>query len=41
MKVQAVYHTLNSEVKEDFPSTALRKHQQVILYLDKESAARL
>lgn len=40
-KAQAVYHTLNSDVKEDFPSTALREHNQVILYLDKESAARL
>ena len=40
-KAQAVYHTLNSEVKEDFPSTVLRQHNNAILYLDKDSAAKL
>ena len=40
-KAQAVYHSVNSKVNEDFPSTALREHDDVILYLDKESAARL
>lgn len=40
-KAQAVYHSLNSRVNENFPSTALREHNDVILYLDKDSAARL
>jgi glucosamine-6-phosphate deaminase len=40
-KAQAVYHSINSKVNEDFPSTALREHDDVILYLDKDSAARL
>ncbi|MEO6705837.1 MAG: 6-phosphogluconolactonase, partial [Ginsengibacter sp.] len=40
-KSQAVFHTLNSEVKEDFPSTALKVHNAAILYLDKDSAAKL
>jgi glucosamine-6-phosphate deaminase len=40
-KAEAVYHTLNSEVKEDFPSTVLKKHNDAILYLDKASAAKL
>lgn len=40
-KAQAVYHSINSEVSETFPSTALREHDDVILYLDKDSAARL
>lgn len=38
-KAQAVYHTLISEVSKEFPSTALRKHDNAILYLDKNSAA--
>lgn len=40
-KAQAVFHTLNSEVGEDYPSTSLRKHSNAILYLDKESARKL
>lgn len=38
-KAQAVYHTLNEEISERFPSTILRKHGQAKLYLDKESSA--
>jgi len=37
-KSKAVYHTLNEEIKSDFPSTILRKHENAILFLDKESA---
>lgn len=40
-KSQAVYHTINSEVSEKFPSTALRKHSNAILYLDRDSSLRL
>lgn len=40
-KSRAVYHTINSDISEGFPSTVLRKHDNVNLYLDKESASRL
>lgn len=40
-KATAVYHTLNSEIKEHYPATALREHPEAILYLDKTSAGKL
>jgi len=40
-KAQAVFHTLNDEVNEKYPSTILRNHKNAILYLDKESASML
>jgi len=40
-KAQAVYHTLNDEVNEKYPSTILRNHENAVLYLDKESASML
>jgi glucosamine-6-phosphate deaminase len=40
-KAQAVYHTLHEEVKENYPSTVLRKHLNATLYLDKDSASML
>jgi glucosamine-6-phosphate deaminase len=40
-KAQAVYHTLNDEVNDKYPSTVLRNHTNAILYLDKESASKL
>lgn len=40
-KAEAVYHTLNDEIKEDYPSTILRQHPDATLYLDKESAKKL
>jgi len=40
-KAQAVYHTLHEEVKENYPSTILRKHLNATLYLDKDSASML
>lgn len=40
-KAQAVYHTLNDEVNDKYPSTILRSHKNAILYLDKESASKL
>lgn len=40
-KAQAVYHTLNSEISAEFPSTALRRHNNAILYLDEKSSAKL
>lgn len=40
-KAVAVYHTLRSEIKEQYPSTILRKHGNATLYLDKDSASKL
>lgn len=40
-KAEAVYHTLTDEIKENYPSTILRKHPNSILYLDRESAKKL
>jgi len=40
-KANAVYHTLNDEIKELYPSTILRKHANAILFLDKDSAVRV
>lgn len=37
-KAQAVYHTINSPVSALYPSTALRQHENVSLYLDVNSA---
>jgi glucosamine-6-phosphate deaminase len=36
-KAMAVYHTLNSPVGEPYPSTILRNHPAVKLFLDKDS----
>lgn len=38
-KAEAVYHTLNEEISEKFPSTILRKHPNAILFLDQDSSA--
>ena len=32
-KADAIYHTLNSEVQENYPSTILRKHKNAVLFL--------
>ncbi len=40
-KAQAIYHTLNEEVNEKYPSTILRNHENAILYLDEDSASKL
>lgn len=40
-KAQAVYHTLKSDVNEQYPSTILRKHAGAWLFLEKESAAKI
>lgn len=36
-KARAVYHTLNSPVSEQYPSTILRQHPAAQLFLDKDS----
>src|SRR5690606_8253223 len=40
-KAQAVYNTLNQEINEEFPASAIRNHRNAILFLDLESASRL
>ena len=40
-KADAVYRTLNDEITEKCPATILRTKENVILYLDNESAAKL
>ncbi|HEY8659055.1 MAG TPA: glucosamine-6-phosphate deaminase [Hanamia sp.] len=39
-KAAAIYYTMNSEVNEKYPSTSLRNHNNAILYLDEDSAAK-
>lgn len=40
-KAQAIYHTLNEEISDRFPSTHLRNHRNAILFLDNQSSTRL
>lgn len=40
-KASAVLHTLQEAISPVFPSTLLRKHPEVILFLDRDSAALL
>ena len=40
-KARAVYHTLQGEIGEHCPATALRRHESAVLYLDSDSAALL
>lgn len=40
-KAEAVYNTLNGEISTDCPATILRKHDNCVLFLDKDSASKL
>lgn len=40
-KAEAVYNTLNGEIATDCPATILRKHDNCVLFLDKDSASKL
>jgi glucosamine-6-phosphate deaminase len=40
-KARAVYHTLHSPISEKYPSTILRQHLSVEMYLDKDSSKNL
>ncbi|SMD16058.1 6-phosphogluconolactonase [Pedobacter nyackensis] len=40
-KAQAVYHTLNEEISDKFPSTHLRNHQNAVLFLDDQSSVSI
>jgi glucosamine-6-phosphate deaminase len=40
-KADAVFHTIYSEITEKYPSTILRTHPNAIMFLEKQSAARI
>jgi glucosamine-6-phosphate deaminase len=40
-KAPAVLHTMQEAISPVFPSTLLRKHPSVVLFLDRDSAALL
>ncbi|WP_257657133.1 glucosamine-6-phosphate deaminase [Parapedobacter lycopersici] len=40
-KADAIYHTVNNDISEMFPSTILRKKANAVLYIDEDSAAKL
>lgn len=40
-KANAIYHTINSDISELYPSTILRKHDHAILFIDENSASKL
>lgn len=40
-KAQAVYDTMNAEISEAVPATAMRRHPNAIMYTDADSAALL
>ena len=40
-KANAIYHTLNSDISELYPSTILRKHDHAVLFIDEDSASKL
>src|SRR5690625_4546646 len=40
-KAEAVYHTLNEEIGERYPSTSLRRHPHAMLYLDEEIGSKV
>lgn len=40
-KANAIYHTINSAISENYPSTILRTHPHAILFIDEQSASKL
>lgn len=40
-KQEAIYYTINNVIQDKYPSTILRKHPNAILFVDKDSAAKL
>ena len=40
-KAQAVWNTLNENISTDYPSTILRSHPDVLLFLDQDSSSLL
>lgn len=40
-KADAIYHTINSDISETYPSTILRQHPNAVLFIDVDSAKKL
>ncbi|MBQ2889858.1 MAG: glucosamine-6-phosphate deaminase [Clostridia bacterium] len=40
-KAEAVYRTINDSISEDLPAIIMRKHDNAIMYCDKDSGAKL
>jgi len=40
-KATAVYHTLNADISEKYPSTILRKHPNAVLFVDDKSSVQI
>jgi len=40
-KANAIFHTLNSDINELYPSTILRRHDHAVLFIDEDSASKL
>jgi glucosamine-6-phosphate deaminase len=40
-KANAIYHTLNSEIGPNYPSTILRRHPHAVLFIDENSASKI
>ncbi len=40
-KADAVYKTVNNDINEDLPATIMRKHDNAIMYCDRDSGAKL
>lgn len=40
-KANAIFHTLNEEISDNFPSTLLRNHDHAVLYLDGDSSSKI
>ncbi|MFA6946662.1 MAG: glucosamine-6-phosphate deaminase [Pedobacter sp.] len=40
-KADAIFHTINSEISEKYPSTILRRHDHATLFIDEDSASKL
>jgi glucosamine-6-phosphate deaminase len=40
-KAKAIYNTLHGKINEEYPATILRKHENAVLFIDKDSGALL
>lgn len=40
-KADAVYKTVNNDINEDLPATIMRRHENAVMYCDKESGAKI
>ena len=40
-KAEAVYNTVNCEISEEVPATIMRRHENAVMYCDRDSGAKL